>query len=184
MSKLIIVRHGQTNWDKENRIQGALDIPLNSEGKNEAQKVAEELSSSKINVVFSSPAACSLSTANEIALHHNIKVRKTPEFNELDQGIWQGLLIKDVKKRYKKHYNSWKSSPAIIRPPRGECAREAYDRAISMMHKIVDKHKDESICVVSHDIILSLIKCYHGNIALEKMWRFMSNRIWWEELDF
>src|SRR4030042_6242033 len=146
MSQLILVRHGQTDWNKQNRVQGALDIPLNDEGIREAQKISEELSKFKIDNIYSSPASCSFSTATEIALPHNLTVKKCDEFSELNQAVWQGLLLDDIKKRYKRQYNLWKTSPTSARFPRGESLRGAYDRAVSAIHKMIDKHKDEVIC--------------------------------------
>lgn len=180
MTHLILVRHGQTEWDKQNRIQGALDIPLNEGGKKEAEGISHELSRFKINQLYSSPASCSFSTACEIAIPHKLKVKKIDELSELNLGVWQGLLVKDVKKRYKKQYNIWKTSPTSGRPPKGESMRDGYDRAVSAMHKIIDKHKRENICIVSHDIILSALKCYLKNVELEKLWEFIQKKIWWE----
>ncbi len=180
MTQLILVRHGQTKWDKENRVQGALDIPLDADGTKEAQKISGELLKFKIHAVYSSAASCSFSTACEIAAPHKVKVKKADEFNEVNHGVWQGLLVKDVKKRYKKQYNSWKTSPASGRPPKGESVRDAFDRAISAMHKIVDKHKNENTCIVSGDMTLSIIKCYLTNSDIKEIRKFTPEKIWWE----
>ncbi|MEE9499937.1 MAG: histidine phosphatase family protein [Candidatus Omnitrophota bacterium] len=178
MAQLILVRHGETDWNKQKRVQGALDIPLNCEGGEEARRISNELSGFKIDAVYSSPVSCSCSTAHEIATTHSLKVKKIYELNELNHGVWQGLLLKDIKKRYKKQYNTWKSFPTSVRPPKGESVRVAYDRAVSAMHKIVDRHKNESICIVSGDIILSIIKCYLKNIDLERVWKFTPGEPW------
>lgn len=178
MAQLILVRHGETDWDKENRVQGTLDIPLNAEGEKEAGRICSELSKFKIDAVYSSPASCSFSTAYKIAATRKLKVKKINELNEIDQGVWQGLLLKDIKKRYKKQYNIWKSAPSSGQPPKGECIRSVYDRAVNAIHKIIDKHKNGSICVVSGDIILSIIKCYLKNIAPERIWKFIPGKAW------
>ncbi len=183
MAQLILVRHGQTEWNKQKRIQGSLDIPLNNEGEKEARRFTIELSKFKINRVYSSPASCSFSTACEIAAPHKVKVKKLKELRELNHGVWEGLLLADIKKRYKKQYSIWKTSPASGKPPKGETLREAYDRSISAVHKIIDKHKGENICIVSHDLVLSLIKCYLKNIDLDKVWNFIAEKSWWEVLD-
>lgn len=183
MAKLILVRHGQTDWNKQNRVQGSLDIPLNDEGKKEAQNIAGELKGTKIDFLLSSPAACSMATADEIATSHSLKVKAMPELNELNHGVWQGLLLGDVKKRYKKQYNNWRLSPTSARPPRGESTSTAYDRAISAVHKIIDKNKGKNICLVSHDIILSMIKCYHEHTDLKEIWKFIPEKAWWETLE-
>ena len=183
MAKLILVRHGETDWNKQNRVQGTLDIPLNNTGKEEAQRISGELSKFKIDTICSRSASCGFSTACEIAIPHKLKVRKMDEFNELNHGVWQGLLLKHVKKRYKKQYNMWKASPSSCRPPKGESIRDASDRAVSAIRKIIDKHEGKNICIVSHDMILSIIKCYFKNAALEKMREFVSGKASWEEIE-
>lgn len=180
MGKLILVRHGQTNWDKENRLQGSLDIPLNGEGREEAEKIALELSEVKIDAVYSSPTSSSFSTAKMIADKQKLKVKKVRQLTEFNQGVWQGLLLSDIKKRYKKQYNNWKASPASAHPPQGESAREAYDRAVSAMHKIIDKNKGRSVCIVSGGILLSTLRCYLKNMDVDNMWKFASDKTWWD----
>jgi len=179
-TNVILIRHGQTDWTKLNRIQGNLDIPLNHEGQKEAEKFAKELSRFDIKAIYSSSASCSYATAQEVAGNRELKVKKMPEFNALNQSVWQGLLLKDVKKRYKKQYNLWHISPDSGKPPRGESICEACDRAVSAFHKVVDKHKNENICIVSHDIIFSILKCYINNVPLEKVWNHMPKKARWE----
>ena len=183
MSKLILVKHGQTDWNRENRLQGSLDIPLNEEGKKESEKIASELLKFKIDAIYTGPASCSFSTATIIAEHQKLKVRKIKELSEFDQGVWQGLLLSDIKKRYKKQYTSWKMSPTSGHPPKGESVRAVYDRAVSAMHKIVDKNKGKNVCVVSGDMLLSILKCYVNNVDLEKMWKFVPDKTWWDALN-
>jgi probable phosphoglycerate mutase len=178
MAQLILVKHGETDWNRQNRVQGTLDIPLNGEGENEAKRISDELLTFKIDAVYSSPASCSFHTARKIADTRRLKVKKMNELKELNHGVWQGLLVKDIKKRYKRQYNIWKSSPTAGRPPSGEFMRDACDRAVNAMHKIADRHKDESVCVVSGDIVLSIIKCYLTNIDLEKVWKFVPGKAW------
>lgn len=180
MAQLILVRHGETDWDKDNRVRGALDIPLNAEGTKEACRISAELSPLEIHVVYSSPASCSFSTACEIAAPHKLKVKKTDELIEVNHGVWQGLLVEEIKKRYKKQYHCWRTSPASGRPPKGESIREAYDRTISAMHKIIDKHKNENVCIVSGDTTLSIIRCCLKNADLKEIWSFIPGKIWWE----
>ncbi|MFH1594480.1 MAG: histidine phosphatase family protein [Candidatus Omnitrophota bacterium] len=184
MTQLILVRRGQTDWDKQERVQGTLDIPLNNEGKEEAQKISCELSGLKIARIYSSPSCSSLSTASEIALKHELKVKEVPDLSELNCGHWQGLCVKDIKKRYGKQYGLWKASPVSTQPPGGESIKDACDRAISALHKIVDKHSSEKICIVSGDIILSIIKCYLQNEILDNICKTLKKNAWWELIGY
>jgi len=65
-------------------------------------------------------------------------------------------------------------------PPKGESAREAYDRAVSAMHKIIDQHKGRNVCIVSGGILLSTLRCYLKNTDVDKMWKFVSDKTWWD----
>jgi len=170
MTRLIIVRHGQTDWSNTKRIQGEVDVPLNDDGVKEAKTVASQLVSEKIDNVFSSQLSRCYTTADEIARHHNLKVKRLKELNELNQGLWQGLLLREVKKRYKKQYSLWKQDPTLVQPPKGESIKDAYDRVITLIHKLIDKYADSVICIVTHEIITGLIMCHYKELDLKDMW--------------
>lgn len=180
MTQLILVRHGQTDWNKDRRIQGGLDIPLNKSGKLEAEKLARNLSKLDIDAVYSSTLSRSWETAETIAKYHGLSVKRLPELNELNQGVWQGLLIGEIKKRYKKQYNLWSSNPLSVRPPKGETIDEAYKRVVSAARNVISKHKEQSICVVSHEIINTLLKCYFHDLSVEGLWSNLHKQASWE----
>jgi len=183
MTKIILVKHAQTDWEKQNRIQGSLDIPLNFEGKEEARKISEELSGVKLDAVYCSPSSCSRETAEEIAGPRKLKVRKKDVLKELNYNSWEGLLLDEIKKRYAKQYKLWKSSPASGPPGHGESLHQAYDRVVSALHKIADRHKGGNVCLVSHEITIALIKCYLKNIELERLWEIAKPDKKWEEFE-
>lgn len=180
MTRVILVRHGQTDWNKNGRIQGGLDIPLNENGKTEAIRIAKEISRLTIDVVYSSKLSRSSDTACEIAKYHGLSTRRLAELNELNQGLWQGLLVSEIKKRYKKQFNLWNSNPLSVKPPKGETIDEAYRRAAAAVRKIVNKHKDQNICIVSHEIINTLLKCYFKNLDIGTIWDNLHKQASWE----
>jgi broad specificity phosphatase PhoE len=183
MTQLILVRHGKTDWNTTGRIQGEVDIPLNDEGRRQAKEIAFELSTKKIDAVFSSELSRSFTTAEEIAHTHKLKVKKIKELNELNQGLWQGLVLKEVKKRYKKQYNLWRMDPTLVQPPKGEDIKYVYDRVISFIQKLIDKFGDKSICIVTHEIVIGLIKCHFKGIDLKELWNFTLDRGRWEIIE-
>jgi len=183
MAEIILIKHGQTDWDRQNRVRGSLDIPLNEEGKKDAQRVSDGLLEVKIGAVYSGPAACCFSTASEIALKRNIKVKKVKALGDLDQGAWQGLVLDEVKKRYRKQYNAWKTAPASVRPPNGESVREGYGRAISALRKIIGKHKEGTACIVCGPVVFCMIKCYLSKIDLNRAWELLPKDGHWETFD-
>ena len=183
MSRLILVRHGKTNWSDEKRLQGSLDIPLNDDGIKEVEEISKELSKINIDAIYTAPESCCMYTANSIAKPHKVKIKTLKELKEFNHGAWQGLLLSDVKKRYKKQYANWKASPMSGKPPKGESAREAYDRATNIMHKLIDKNKGKTVCIVSGDILLSMVKCHIKNIDVDKLWDFVPGKTWWDIID-
>ena len=184
MTNVILVRHGQTDWNKTGRIQGGLDIPLNANGRNEAGKLAEELSKMGIDVVYSSKLSRSWETARQIARLHSLNVKKLPELNEINQGLWQGLLTSEIKKRYKKQYSLWCANPLSVRPPKGETVEEAYERSVQAAKKILQKYKNRNVCIVSHEIINTLLKCYFKKMELENIWDNLHKQSSWEVIKF
>ena len=174
MTRLILVRHGQTDWNKDGRIQGQLDIPLNAEGKSQTKTLIAGLANLKgiksIDALYSSELLRSYETASEIGKVFNLKVNKVAELNELNQGVWQGLLEKQIQSRYKKIYSIWKATPLATTPPKGEGLKEASDRIIPAVQKILRKHKNQTVCIVSHEIVSAIIKCHYKNIDLNEIW--------------
>lgn len=184
MTKLILVRHGETDWNSISRIQGDLDIPLNSQGKKTAERLASELSGEKIDTVCSSALSRSWETAERIAGTRGLKVNRLKELNEVNQGVWQGLLLSEIKKRHKKRFSMWKSQPLSVTPPKGEGMKEAYDRALSCAHKILDRHNEkETICIVSHEIILTLLKCHFLHNDPQNIWKMVPKAGTWEVIE-
>jgi len=183
MTKLIIVRTGHTDWNVINRIQGSLDIPLNERGVLSAKRVAYELKEVNIDCIFSSCLCRSYETASIIAQEHNMKLRKAKELNELDHGLWQGLTLAEIKKRYTKQYVSWKASPFSTKPPQGESVKEAYDRVVNFVQKIVDKNKNKQICIVAHEIVIALIKCHFQGLDVNDIWDIITDAGTWEIID-
>ena len=172
MTRLILVRHGETDWNNIDRIQGEVDVPLNSVGLKQAKDITAQLKGERISAIFSSELSRSFVTAEEIGRSHRLKVRRMKELNELNQGLWQGLLLTEVKKRYKKQYNLWRSDPTLVQPPKGESLKDVYDRVISLVQKLVDRFPNKTICIVSHEIIAGLIKCHFSSLDLKELWSF------------
>lgn len=183
MTTLIIVRSCTTDWNKTKRIQGTVDVPLNEEGKAAAEKISSQLSNLEINCIFSSSLSRSFETAQVIARNHSIKTKKIKELNALNRGLWQGLCVDEIKKRYKKQYSLWMSSPFSTKPPKGEGLKEAYDRVVNTVQKIIDKHKNGIICIVSHNIVISLIKCHFTGQDINKIWSVVPGIGAWEKIE-
>lgn len=187
MTRLILVVPGVTDWSKTGRIMGQMDIPLNAEGKQQTQTIIAGLANLKgikaITALYSSQLSRSFETASEIGSIFKLKVNKLSELNEFNQGVWQGLLEKQIEKRYKKLYTIWKTSPLSTTPPKGESLKDAYDRIISAVQKIVDKHKNQAICIIAHEMVYAIIKCHYKEIEITNIWDHLPKNASWEALE-
>lgn len=182
MTRIILVRHGQTLWTPINRIQGWLDIGLDKKGRAQAEKLARELARKRIDAIYSSTLSRSYETARTIAEPHKLEVKKDINLNELNQGKWQGLLVKKVREKYKELYRKWELEPLSVRPPGGESILELYERARHVVREIARKYPGGRVIIVGHKVIDAVIKCYCLSINLSKVWEILPEIANWEEL--
>jgi len=187
MTRLILVRHGQTDWNKDGRVQGQLDIPLNTEGKRQIQSIIAGLAHLKgvksIDALYSSQLSRSWETAEEIGKIFHLKVKRLRELNELNQGIWQGLLVKEIMKRYKKLYNIWRANPLATKPPKGEGIKEARERIITAVQKAVKRHNGRAVCIVTHEIASAIIKGHYKKMDINRIWENLPKNASWEVIE-
>lgn len=155
--EIILVRHAETAWNRENRVQGSLDIPLNYEGTKQASKIAQSLSNLTIDYIFSSRLKRSYQTALEIARPHHLQVQLDERLNELSQGKWEGMLISEIKKYYPELYAAWMKNPSLVIPPGGEGIVEVLFR-VREFWKIKIVPLRGRIVIVGHKVINALIK--------------------------
>ena len=137
MTKLILVRHGETEWNKDWRYQGQADLPLNKEGRRQALKLAKRLKEEKISAILSSDLKRAYQTANIIAKSHHLRVKKRTALREINYGVFEGLLLEEVKKRYKTILERWWDDPLSTRIPEGETLKEFKRRVSAVYEEIV-----------------------------------------------
>jgi len=155
--EIILVRHAETDWNRENRVQGSLDIPLNHEGTKQASEIAQSLSNLTIDYIFSSRLKRAYQTALEIARPHHLQVQLDERLNELSQGKWEGMIISEVEKYYPELYDRWMKNPSLVIPPGGEGIVEVLFRVREFWKiRIVPLHG--RIVIVGHKVINALIK--------------------------
>jgi len=113
MAQIILVRHGETEWNVGEIFRGRIDIELNKTGIKQAELLAKYLSYLRIDAIYSSPLRRALTTAEIMANYHKLDVVITPGLVDFDYGEWQGLPHQEVKDRYKELYAQWINHPQI-----------------------------------------------------------------------
>ena len=158
MTKIILARHGETEWNVGEVFRGRIDIELNETGTKQAELLAEYLSDSEIDAIYSSPLKRALKTAEVIASHHKLDVEIAPGLIDFDFGKWQGLSHQEVKDKYKALYAEWVSRPDQARMPDGESLNDVRERAMSVVGDVIAKH-EETVVLVAHRVVNKVLIC-------------------------
>ncbi len=157
MTRLFIIRHGETLWNREKRAQGAKDIALTDNGKLQGEYLAKRLVKEKIDYIYSSDLSRAYETAKLLADKFNKPVLAIPELREMNFGLWEGLTMNDIQLKFQDHFNSWRSSPHKAQIPEAETLLQVQERALKAVFNIIDKHPNKSIAMVSHGVTIKTI---------------------------
>jgi len=158
MTKIILVRHGETDWNKEEIFRGRVDVELNETGIRQAEVLAEYLSDLRIDTVYSSPLKRALKTAEMIASYHRVDVEIAPGLIDFNYGKWQGLPHQEVKDRYKELYAEWIESPHRVIIPGGESLDDVRKRAVGVVDEAIAKYEG-AVILVSHRVVNKVLIC-------------------------
>jgi broad specificity phosphatase PhoE len=148
MFQILLIRPGTTEYDQQGRVQGTLDIPLCEDGRQEVDTMVNQLRDQPITAVYSSPSQSAQQTAEALAVSRDLKVKTVDKLENLDHGLWQGMLVSDVKAKQPKVYRQWQEQPETVCPPQGETLSDAKERVQSVLAKRVKKHKSEGLLAV------------------------------------
>lgn len=155
MSEVILVRPGHTDFDEQLRIQGLLDLPLSDRGRQHIDAVVAQLKPLAIDVILTDPGEPALTTAQALGDALNITVKESYDLRNLDQGLWQGLQIEDIRRKYPRLLKQWHEHPETICPPQGEPVCEAMGRIQTALKKPLKKYK--RMVIVAADPLATLI---------------------------
>lgn len=147
--KLYIIRHGQTDWNVEGKIQGRQDIPLNDMGRRQARALADGMKSRPVASVYSSPQKRAMETAEAIAGPLGLTVKAVPQLMEIGYGDWEGRSAEDILTTDRELYESWWQHPATVAPPGGETLNQVDERCRQAWDMIRSGMKGDT-AVVAH----------------------------------
>lgn len=168
MTRIILTRHGETLWNLEGRVQGALDSPLTNKGIRQAQILAERLMAERISAVYSSDLLRAMATADEIRKKLNLpEIFLSADLRELSFGEWEGKVWWDLRQNYPELFKIWDQGPHEVQIPGGESMQEVTERAWNFFLSLSAKHPNETICVVTHGMTLQLLVKKALGIAIE-----------------
>ncbi len=162
-TRLVLIRHGETDWNVEGRYQGQADPPLNERGREQARRLVEAVRPLGLEVVYSSPLLRAWETACILARELNLPLYPEPRLKEIHQGEWQGMLVTEIRRRYPQLFARWEEEPWSVRVPGGETLEEVQRRVFQAVDDILARHPGQTVAIVSHRLPLALLKIrYQG----------------------
>lgn len=150
MTRLYLVRHGETEWNKFSKIQGRTDTELSDAGIAQAKLLAGRLAGENIDFIYSSSLKRALKTAEIVAEYKRCEIVKSDDYHEICLGPWEGLTINEIKEKYSEHFRAYKEDPANFKLPGAETFMDLTERTYNAILDIVERHKGSNILVVSH----------------------------------
>jgi broad specificity phosphatase PhoE len=170
--RLLLVRHGETDWNREGRFQGQIDIPLNSQGIHQARAASDFLSSVGIQRAYSSTMARPRQTAELILTGHpGVPLTTTPGLVEIGHGRWEGCLEEEIAAAWPELLADWKREPHTVTMPDGETLQQVWDRSVATWHTIVSGlSPEETALVVAHDAVNKTILCALLGLSPADIW--------------
>ena len=165
MTQVILIRPGATAYDEQNRVQGILDIPLSDRGRAEVAQLAERLAEPEsatlaMAAIYCGPGESVVRTAEIIGKALGLRPRRIDDLRNLDQGLWQGLQLDEIKRRNLKVFRQWLDDPVTVCPPQGETIASALERIKGALRPLIRRHPDEVIGLVVGEPIGQLIACH------------------------
>jgi broad specificity phosphatase PhoE len=164
--KLILVRHGETLWNRENRIQGHTDVELSDYGRMQVEKLALSMVKDKIDAIYSSPLKRAYDTAQAIARFHRLDIKVEGDLQELNHGDFESLTIQELKESHGDFVRQWFEDPASVVMPNGESLPQVQKRVWEVIRMIVDNSKNT--LVVSHGMAIMTILCKVQGLSLSQ----------------
>ncbi|MDP2600431.1 MAG: histidine phosphatase family protein [Deltaproteobacteria bacterium] len=167
---LLLVRHGQTDWNPIQRVMGHSPIGLNETGKKQAQNLADWLQKIPLDLIYSSTMPRALQTAEIIAKGRKVEIIPDPGVAEIDYGDWVGLTFKDLEEKHAAHYHAYRFQASTMAIPGGESVSGVQKRAVDTVERLRKKHMNgKKVLVVSHADVIKVILLHYLNLPLDHL---------------
>ncbi len=153
-----LIRHGQTEWNKERRFLGRSDIPLDEIGRAQAVRLANAMADLPLNQIYSSPLSRAWQTAEALAEGRSCTIEAAEGLTELDQGDLEGRYGANLQNEFPRFYEQWRADPTHVRIPGGETLAECAERSVETFRELVRRHTSgSSIAIVAHRVSISAV---------------------------
>lgn len=157
MTRLLIIRHGQTEWNREERFRGRADLDLTETGVKQAEAAASRLPRWNPTVIYSSPLRRAWHTAQILAQRTALPLHPLSGLIDIDYGQWQGLSPAQAAQQYGELYSLWLNHPQQVTFPGGEGLAQVRERVEGVLGFLPEHHPQETVALVSHKVVCQVL---------------------------
>ena len=170
--RVLLVRHGETDWNRQGRFQGQIDIPLNDNGRAQAAAAGDFLRRVSLQRAYTSSMARPRQTAEGILKHHpGVPLTSVSDLVEIGHGLWEGCLESEISAAWADLLADWKRAPHTVQMPEGETIQDVWERSLRGWNTIAASlHSDETALVVAHDAVNKTILCALLGLSPADIW--------------
>jgi broad specificity phosphatase PhoE len=169
--RIILIRHGQTEWNRQERFRGWVDIDLDETGIRQAKAAAPRIVQWEVTAIYTSPLKRAMATAQIIANRLNLPVAPLEGINDMNFGIWQGLSVEKTKENYPELFNLWRYSPQRLQIPQGESLDDVRKRVVATIDDLTSRHQNETIALVTHRVVCKVLLCHLLGLDNSHFWQ-------------
>jgi len=172
MTRLILVRHGETEWNRVERFRGRADVSLNPTGLAQAEATARRIRAGwQVSAVYCSPLSRAAATARAIAALFQLAATPIQDLIDIDYGEWQGKSPEEVRSLWPDLLSAWYEKPHTVRIPGGESLENIRTRSVRAVRQIAARHREGSVVLVAHTVINRVILLEILNLGNDRFWR-------------
>lgn len=164
---MIFVRHAEAVGNKIREFHGWTDENITEKGHIQARLVAERLTDTKIDVIYSSVLKRTMQTAGYIAKVKGLPIISREDLKEINGGLWEGMRWEDLAKFYPEEYDTWETQPHIHQMPEGESMESFQKRLIAAVQDILSVERGRNICIVTHGTAIRVLLCWFKGLPLK-----------------
>ena len=186
-TRMVLIRHGQTVWNREQRFRGRVDIPLDETGLGQARATARYIAARwPMVAVYTSPLTRAVQTARPVASAQGLQAQTMPELIDLDFGECQGKLGSEVHAQYPDTLRAWLEAPHTVHFPGGEGLDEVRERCQRALDIVVERHAGQTVGLVAHAVVNRVFLCAVLAVGNDHFWQLEQepcavNLIEWHE---
>jgi broad specificity phosphatase PhoE len=171
-TRIVLVRHGQTAWNREVRFRGQTDVELDEFGLKQAEATGRYIAARwPVAAVYASRMSRAMRTAEAIARAHGLTARPLAGLLDVNFGVWQGLTPAEVSQRYPDLFRAWMDAPHTVHFPEGEGLDVVRERVMGGLDEVIARHAGQSIALVSHTVVNRVLLCAVMGLGNERFWR-------------